>query len=70
MICFKNSLISHCFDFQNLLEERILAVKQRKNDAKQLKKGYTMEMNVHMAHMFHVPTEQALLLAEQRIATP
>ena len=29
-----------------------------------------MEMNVHMAHMFHVATEQALLPAEQRSATP
>ena len=28
-----------------------------------------MEMNVHMAHMFHVATEQAALLTEQRTAT-
>ena len=27
-------------------------------------------MNVHMAHMFHVATEQALLPADQRTATP
>ena len=29
-----------------------------------------MEMNVHMAHMFHVTTEQAALPVEQRTATP
>ena len=29
-----------------------------------------MEMNVHMAHMFHAATQQALLLVEQRTATP
>ena len=27
-------------------------------------------MNVHMAHMFHVTTQQALLPADQRTATP
>ena len=48
----------------------MLAVEQRKDDAKRLNKRYTMEMNVHMAHMFHVATEQALLPAEQRSATP
>ena len=29
-----------------------------------------MEMNVHMAHMFHVATHQASLPVEQRTATP
>ena len=29
-----------------------------------------MEMNIHMAHMFHVVTQQALLPTEQRTATP
>ena len=53
-----------------MLEERILAVEQRKEDAKKLNRRYTVEMNVHMAHMFQVATEQALLPAEQRSATP
>ena len=29
-----------------------------------------MEMNVHMAHMFYVTTQQALLPTKQRTATP
>ena len=70
MICFKNLLISYCLDFQNLLKERILAVEQWKDDARRLNKRNTMEMHVHMAHMFRVATEQALLPAEQRTATP
>ena len=48
----------------------MLAVEQQKDDAKRLNKRYTMEMNAHMAHMFHVATEQAFLPAEQRTATP
>ena len=55
---------------QSLLEEKILAVEQRKDDAKKLNNRYTMEMNVHMAHMFHAATQQAILPAEQRMATP
>ena len=42
---------------QSLLEEKILAVKQRKDDARRLNKRYKMEMNVHMDHMFHVATQ-------------
>ena len=52
-----------------MLEERILVVKQQKDDARRLNKRYTMEMNIHMAHMFHAATQRALLPAEQRIAT-
>ena len=44
---------------QSLIEEKIAAVEQRKDDAKRLNKRFTMEMNVHMAHMFQVATEQA-----------
>ena len=55
---------------QSLIEEKIAAVEQRKDDAKRLNKRFTMEMNVHMAHMFQVATEQAALPAEQRTATP
>ena len=29
-----------------------------------------MEMNIHMAHMFYVATQQSLLPTEQRTATP
>ena len=29
-----------------------------------------MEINVHMAHMFHAATQQALLPVEQRMDTP
>ena len=29
-----------------------------------------MELNIHMAHLFHPATQQALLAIEQRIATP
>ena len=52
---------------QSLIEEKIAAVEQRKddarclnkrkNDARRLNRRYTMEMNVHMAHMFHVATQ-------------
>ena len=55
---------------QSLIEEKIAIVEQRKDDAKRLNRRYTMEMNVHMAHMFHVATQQASLPAEQRTATP
>ena len=55
---------------QSLIEEKILAVEQRKDDARKLNKGYTMEMNVHMSHMLYTVTQQAFLLAEQRTATP
>ena len=55
---------------QSLVEEKIAVVEQRKDDARCLNKRFTMEMNVHMAHMFHVATEQAALPAEQRTATP
>ena len=48
----------------------MIAVKQRKDDARRLNKRYTMEMNVHMAHMFYAATQQALLPVEQRTATP
>ena len=55
---------------QSLIEEKIVAVEQQKDDAKRLNKRFTMEMNIHMAQMFHVVTEQAALLAEQRTTTP
>ena len=55
---------------QSLIEETILAVEQRKDDAKRFNRRYTMEMNVHIAHMFHIATQQASLPAEQRMATP
>ena len=55
---------------QSLIEEKVLAVEQQKDDARRLKEIYTVEMNMHMAHMFHVATQQALLPAEQRTATP
>ena len=55
---------------ESLIEERIAAVEQRKDDARRLNERFTMEMSVHMAHMFHVATEQAALPAEQRTATP
>ena len=29
-----------------------------------------MEMNVHMAHMFHIATQQALFPTEHRTTTP
>ena len=50
---------------QSLIEEKITAVEQRKDDARRLNKRFTMEMNVHIAHMFQVATEQAALPAEQ-----
>ena len=48
---------------QSLIEEKITDVEQRKEDARRLNRRYTMEMNVHMAHMFHVATQQASLPA-------
>ena len=50
--------------WQSLIEEKIAAVEQQKDDAKRLSKRFIMEMNVHMAHMFQVATEQASLPAE------
>ena len=44
-------------------------MEQRKDDARRLNKRHAMEMNVHMAHMFYVATQQALLQIEQRTAT-
>ena len=61
--------ISVILTLQSLLEEKILVLEQRKDDARILNKRYTMEMNIHIAHMFHVATKQALLPAEQRTAT-
>ena len=55
---------------QSLIEEKILVIEQRKDDARRLNKRYMMEINVHMAHMFHAATQQAFLPAEQRTATP
>ena len=55
---------------QSLIEEKVLVVEQRKNDVRRLNKRYTMEMNVHMAHMFYAATQQALIPIEQRTATP
>ena len=55
---------------QSLIEEKILAVEQRKDDAGRLIKRCTMEMNVHMAHMLHATTQQVLLPAKQMTATP
>ena len=54
---------------QSLLEEKILVVEQRKDDARRLNKRYTVEMNIQMDHMFHVATQQAVLPAEQRTTT-
>ena len=45
-------------------------MEQQKDDAKRLNKRFTMEMNMHMAHMFHIATQQASLPAEQRTTTP
>ena len=42
---------------QSLIEEKIATVEQRKDDAKRLNRRYTMEMNVHMAYIFHVATQ-------------
>ena len=53
-----------------MIEEKIAAVEQQKDDARRLNKRFTMEMNVHMAHMFHVSIEQAAFPAEQRTTTP
>ena len=55
---------------QTLIKEKILVVEQREDDARSLHKRHTMEMNVHMAHMFHTATQQAFLPIEQRTATP
>ena len=55
---------------QSLVEEKVIVVEQRKDDAKRLNKRYTMEMNVHMAYMFYATTQQALLPIKQRIAKP
>ena len=55
---------------QSLIEEKIAVVEKRKDDAKCLNKRFTMEMNVHMAHMFYIATLQASLPIEQRTTTP
>ena len=48
----------------------MIAMEKRKDDTRRLNKSYTMEMNVHMAHMFYLATKQAFLSIEQRTATP
>ena len=53
----------------SVIEEKILIVEQRKDDARKLNRRYTMEMNVHMAYMFHVATQQTSLPADQRTAS-
>ena len=55
---------------QRLIEEKITAVLQQKDDTKRLNKRFTIEMNKHTAQMFHVATQQASLPAEQRASTP
>ena len=52
------------------MKKKIAAVEQWKDDTKHLNKRFTMEMNVHMAHIFHIATQQAALPTEKRTATP
>ena len=66
----KSANCPNMFTLHSLIEEKIAVVEQQKDDTRRLNKRYTMEMNVRMAHMFHVATQQALLLANQRTATP
>ena len=53
-----------------MIEGKITALEQRKDDAKRLNRRYTVEMKVHMAHMFNVATQQASFPVEQRTAAP
>ena len=53
---------------QNLREEKIDAMEQRKDDAKRWKKRYTKDMNIQIARMFYEATRQASLPVEQRMA--
>ena len=55
---------------RSLIEEKIAAIEQRKNHTRRLNKRFTIEMNMHMAHMFHIATQQGSLPVEQRTATP
>ena len=48
----------------------MIAIEQRKDDARILNKIHTMEMNVHMTHMFYAATQQVLLSTKQRTAIP
>ena len=64
MLFMKIADYSNMLMLQSLIEEKIAAVEQRKDDARRLNKRYTIEMNVHMAHMFHVATQQASLPTE------
>lgn len=51
------------------MEARIAAVEQRKDDAKRLKKRYSKEMNVNLAHMYYEATQHVALPIEQRTMT-
>ena len=46
---------------QSLFEEKIAIMVQRKDDAKRWQKSYNKEMNVQLAHMFFLVTQQAVL---------
>ena len=52
---------------QSILEEKIAAVVQRKDDAKRLRKRYAVEMNVKMALFYSQAEQQAALPPEQRL---
>ena len=48
----------------------MIAVKQRKDNARKLNKRYIIEMNVHMTYMFYDTTQQSFLPIEQKTTTP
>ena len=54
---------------QSLFEEKIVVLVQRKDDAKRWQKSYNKEMNMKLAHMFFLVTQQATLPLEHRKIT-
>ena len=52
---------------QSIIEEKVAAILQRKDNAKHLKKRYTKEMKVKMDFLFSRPEQQTALLLEQRL---
>ena len=58
-----------CFLLQSIVEEKVVAMLQRKDDAKWWKKRYAKEMNVKMAFLFHQAIQQAALPPKQRTVT-
>ena len=64
MLSIKIANCAFILILQSLIEQKIATVEKQKDDAKHLNKRFTMAMNVQMAHMIHIATQQASLPIE------